>query len=514
MVSHSQTPVTADGPAVGSGAGQLRGSSLLFAGKFLAIGGNLAVQILVVRYLSQSAYGAFAYALAIANLLTVVVGFGLDQAIQRFAAIYDERRAYDRLAGAIVLQFGLVALLGTAVAVATWSGQDLLFSYAIEDRRAVALLTVMVLLAPLQALDALVMNLFAVWAKPRVIFTRKYLLAPSLKVGAAVVVVLLGGDVFALAWAYVGATLVGILIYARLLVRTFRRQKILERGRRPVLPIRELGGYAMWAVASDLVVVMLFASDAILVGHFMGAEGVALVQAVQPVANGNLMVFYAVIPLFIPLMSRLYTRGEKAETAAVYHRSTLWAVVFTFPILTLTFAFADVTAVTLFGQGYAASGPILAMFALGQYLQAVGGLSGLTLKVMASLKKLAVLNIVIAAANIAANVLLIPRYGAMGAAMGTAAALGLLNAGRLLLLRQATGISVVSRPLLRAGATVVALITVLWLVAQAFAPSFLVAMGLGAIASLLLFAVTRNDLEIANVFPEVRRIPVVRLLAP
>jgi O-antigen/teichoic acid export membrane protein len=499
-----------DGTVVGSGSAQLRGSSLLFAGKFLAIGGNLLIQVLIVRYLSQSAYGAFAYALAIANLLTVVVGFGLDQAIQRFAAIYDERKAFDRLAGAIVLQIGLVLVLGTVVSVATWASQDLLLGIAIDDPRAVSLLAVMVLLAPLQALDALIMNLFAVWAKPKVIFTRKYLLAPGLKVTAAVGVVLLGGDVFTLAWAYVAATALGILVYARLLIRTFRQQRILERGRRLVFPIRELGGYAVLAVASDLVVVLLFASDAILVGALRGSEDVALVQAVQPIANGNLIVFYALIPLFIPLVSRLFARGDRAETTAVYRRSTMWALVFSFPVLALTVAFADVTAVTLFGNEYGPSGPILALFALGQYAQASCGLAGLTLKVLAELRKLAVLNVVIAAANIAVNLALIPRYGAVGAAIGTAASLVVLNAGRLVLLHRATGMSVLARPVLRAGLTVATLVAALWGIDRLLTPSFPVAIAIAAAASLLLFRVTRDDLEVATVFPELRSVPLIR----
>lgn len=503
------TPRTDD--VVGSGSGQLRGSSLLFAGKFLAIGGNLAIQVMIVRYLSQTAYGAFAYALAIANLLTVVVGFGLEQAIQRFAAIYDERRTYDRLAGAIVLQVGLVLVLGTVVALGTWIGQGWLLDVAIDDPRAVSLLTVMVLLAPLQALDGLIMNLFAVWARPKVIFTRKYVMAPSLKVAAAVGVVLVGGDVFALAWAYVAATLLGILVYARLLLRTFREQRILERGRRLVFPFRELASYAVLAVASDLVVVLLFASDAILVGAFGGTGDVALIQAVQPIANGNLIVFYALIPLFIPLVSRLFARGNRVETAVVYQRSTLWAVVFTFPVLALTFSFADVTAVTLFGGEYGPSGSILALFALGQYSQAACGLAGLTLKAIAELKKLAILNVVIAVANIGANVVLIPLYGPFGAAIGTAVSLIVLNAGRLVLLKHATGMAVLSRSIVRAGLLAFGLAGLLLLVSRTFAPPFHVALALGAAASVLLFFITRHDLEIAAVFPELGRIPVLRI---
>ena len=49
----------------------LRGSALLLVGRFVAIAGGLVVQVLVVRHLSQTAYGDFAYALAIVNVLTV-----------------------------------------------------------------------------------------------------------------------------------------------------------------------------------------------------------------------------------------------------------------------------------------------------------------------------------------------------------------------------------------------------------------------------------------------------------
>lgn len=509
-VRRETAPAGSPAPAVDSATSQLRGSSLLFVGKFLAIGGNLAIQVLIVRYLSQGEYGAFAYALAIANLLTVVVGFGLEQAIQRFAAIYDEQGAHDRLAGAILLQLGLVVVLGVVVSLGTWLAQDALLGVAIDDPRAIAVLGVLVLLAPLQAIDALIMNLFAVWAKPMVIFTRRYLLAPGLKVAAAVGVVLFGGDVIDLAMAYVGATLLGILIYARLLVRTFRAQRIIGRGRRPVFPIRELGSYAVLAVASDLVVVLLFASDAILVGAFLGAEDVALVQAVQPIANGNLVVLYALIPLFIPLVSRLFARGDVEERTAVLRRSTLWAVVFTFPVVALTVAFADVTAVTLFGAEYGPSGPILALFAIGQYVQAAFGLTGLTLKVTAHLKALAVLNIVLAIANVGANMLLIPRFGAVGAAMGTAGALVALNVGRVILLQRATGTSVLSRPLLRAGALVVLLLGILGVIALALQPSFPVAIVVSAVATVLLLLATRDHLEVASVFPEARRVPVLR----
>jgi hypothetical protein len=71
---------------------QIRGSSLLLVGRFLSRGVTFAVQILIVRYLSKSDYGAFAYALSIVTLGTTVVTFGLDRAITRFVPIAGHNR--------------------------------------------------------------------------------------------------------------------------------------------------------------------------------------------------------------------------------------------------------------------------------------------------------------------------------------------------------------------------------------------------------------------------------------
>ena len=65
VVAHSDT------------AKQIRGSSLLLVGRFVSRGINFGVQILTVRYLSLTDYGAFAYALAIVNIGQSLATLGL-----------------------------------------------------------------------------------------------------------------------------------------------------------------------------------------------------------------------------------------------------------------------------------------------------------------------------------------------------------------------------------------------------------------------------------------------------
>src|SRR5262245_24928737 len=75
----------------------IRDSSLLLVGRLLAMAAGLAVQVLTVRYLSKSDYGAFAYALSVVSLGTTVVLIGLDKTITRFVSIYHEHYHYNKL---------------------------------------------------------------------------------------------------------------------------------------------------------------------------------------------------------------------------------------------------------------------------------------------------------------------------------------------------------------------------------------------------------------------------------
>ena len=108
--SASVTPSV--GPKTTRARRQLRGSSLLLLGQIFSKGANFATQILIVRYLSQSDYGAFAYALSIVALAHSFTTFGLDRAVTRFVPIYHEQQDYNRLFGTLLMVVGTILSVG------------------------------------------------------------------------------------------------------------------------------------------------------------------------------------------------------------------------------------------------------------------------------------------------------------------------------------------------------------------------------------------------------------------
>ncbi|MBW3541416.1 MAG: oligosaccharide flippase family protein, partial [Planctomycetes bacterium] len=98
----SPTPTVASAAArTGASRASIRGSSLLLAGQGVSKLANFAAHVLIVRVLSQSSFGAFAYALALAQLGARLADFGLHRAVSRFVPIDLEQERFGRAAGTV-----------------------------------------------------------------------------------------------------------------------------------------------------------------------------------------------------------------------------------------------------------------------------------------------------------------------------------------------------------------------------------------------------------------------------
>jgi len=177
----------------------IRGSSLLLLGRLMALGVMCAVQVLIVRHLSRTDYGAWTYALSVVTLLQSVAALGLDRSVTRFLAIYRERGDLARVRGLVLLLAGVVAAFGTLVTIVLVSFPAEVGRLTGVDTHVLALLNVIVFLVPLEALDLLFIGLFACLGQARAIVVRRHILAPGLKLAAVVTLVALDANVTFLA---------------------------------------------------------------------------------------------------------------------------------------------------------------------------------------------------------------------------------------------------------------------------------------------------------------------------
>ena len=487
----------------------VRGSVMMLAGQVSAMAVNFASQLLVVRHLSKAEYGAFAWALSGVLLLQSVVALGLDRADTRFMAHYDERREYGRLRGLLVVEASTVALVGLGILGAAVVVRGPIEDAVAPSASATTLLLILLALAPLQALDSLVVNVFAVFATPRSVFVRRYVLEPGLRLLVVAALVLTDGSARHLAAGYLLAGAVGLGIYIALLVRLLERTGLARRFSTAAreLPVRELFAFSLPMLLSNLVAVATTELAAVLLGRYWAAPDVAAFRAVQPFAALNLVVLFSFMILFTPVAARAIARRDPGTLQEVYWRTAGWITVLTAPVVLLTTVFARPLVVTTLGGEYAGSAPYLATLALGYFANAALGYNGLVVQMLGRIRFVLVTNVAVLGFMVAADVVLIPPYGAGGAAVAVLATLLVHNAwkqGGLV-----GNVGPWDGGHARTCLGVAAAGAVLGVVEVVAHPSLPVALVLCGVAGVALLRANRRRLRVADTFPEVARVPLL-----
>lgn len=493
---------------------QVRGSALLLVGRLVSMAINFVVQVLIVRHLSRTGYGSFAYALSMVALATTIVTFGLDRAVTRFIAIYDERGEHGKVLGTLVMVVTTVSVFGVLATILVIAGQGVLGRTLLDDPDAALLFAILIGLAPVQALDTISIGMFAVLERPGAIFARRHVLAPLLRLAVVGALLVFGAGTRFLAIGYVVTGAFALLLYTGLLVKLLRERGILTRATFAQLdiPVREVLTFTLPLLSSDLVYAVMNVSDAVMLGHFRGSAELAGLRAVQPVAKLSEMVMTSFAVMFMPLASRLFAREDRDGVAALYWQTTTWMSVLAFPIFLAAFALSEPLTVMLFGASYADAAPLLSLLALGYYVQVAMGFNGLTLKAFGAVRILVVLNIGAAVANVLINLALIPRFGALGAAIGTTSALTIHNLLKQWGLRRATGIALLDRGVLRIYLLAVLITGGVVGIQVALDPPLIVGLVAAAVGSIALLAHARPILRIGTAFPELLRYRFMRVL--
>ena len=493
---------------------QIRGSSLLLSGRFISLGMNFAIQILIVRYLSKADYGAWAYVVSLVSLGVSVATFGLDRSITRFIPIYDEEKEYDKLWGTIVMVAGTILSISFGIILLVYGLHNLLAGTLISNEQAISVLLIMVFGVPIQSMDGLTTGLFAVMAKPRAIFFRKSILGPLLRLIVVLLLVFSGASVIFLAAGFVTCGAITVVLYGFFLYRTVRREGLLDHFSWATLdmPWREVLGFTVPLLASDLLYMVMNTTDAVLVGHYNGAEGVGALRVILPVAHVNLLVFSSFTLLFTPVAARLFARGDTNGIGHLYWHTSAWIAVLTFPIFALTFSLSQPLTATLYGERYESSATYLTVLAMAYYFNAALGFNGLTLKVFGKVWFIVLISVIAAVVNLALNFALVPLYGPLGAAIATASTLIVHNLLKQWGLWRGTGIAFFERQHARVYLTVALAAVVLLVLHELLHPSIWVAVPLAAIASLVVVLMSRNILRAGQTFPELARFRVIRLI--
>ncbi len=434
-------------PAPNSSSHAVLGSAALTLGGS-ALGAVLMLvnEAIAARILGAAGYGLYAMGMMCAKIGEIMALFGLPLAILHFLPVHLHRADDARAVGAIVAGAAAPLLLGSALAAALWAGAPSIAA-ALHQPGAAPSIALLGLAIPLMAMADMLGNLGRAFGRPIV-----HVAARNLALPLAFCALLLLTPGLGVPGAFVAASGAGAAIGLLLIARIVRRRLGWVR---PDIAWRPLYRYAAPIAANAVFALAIVWTDLLLLGIYTDPATVGAYRACMLVVVAFDLVWNASSAATAPIYPVLIARNDRARLQTVYGAAIRGTALVALPLLAaLAINGADVLG--LLHPDFRTAAAALAIFAAGHAVKTTFGAASVLLVVGGSPMKEARNGALAAALNLGLNLVLVPRYGPIGAATATATALVALSALRCWQVRRLFGLVSLEPATLRATAGVAA----------------------------------------------------------
>lgn len=227
--------------------------------------------------------------------------------------------------------------------------------------------------------------------------------------------------------AHLTALAVTVVMYAVFVYRLFPLNRPLRAAQ---YNLGEMLRFSLPVYLSQFLSQFGGSIETLVLGSAGLISGVGVFTAALRVSAVGSMFFHSLQRIAIPMFSELYSHGRIDQLKRVYQTTTKWAMAFNLPIF-LTIAIFAGPLLSVFGADFVTGASGLVILAFASLFNASTGACG-SIITMSGRSKLTLANSIInLVSDIGLALLLIPRWGIVGAAVAATLGVMLINTLRL-----------------------------------------------------------------------------------
>jgi O-antigen/teichoic acid export membrane protein len=399
-----------------------RGAAVNLVGSLAAIVLGFGITLLLTHLVSARSIGLVAIGSTLVGIAVMVALLGLDTGVIRFvaraAALGDARRAR----GSVQAALAITAVTSTILTVVLWWQAPTICEQFLHKPLATDIVRIVSLSLPALAIGR------AATAAGQGYGVMRYsawlgIVRRVLRVLSLIPFIVVGLDARTLAYATLLAGWLTCVISLQFLLRV---DPSVFKPARAAWPVLSLLNFSAPQVLTSLLFSAILWTDTLLIGRFRSAAEVGVYSIIGTLLTPATIVSTAVGQMFAPRVSVEDARGDRIELAGMLKRVTHWNTAISLPFFALL-AVIPAALLSSFGAAYTVGASALAVLAVGQFLNTAAGPLGLVINMSGRQYLTMTNNALVATINILVCLLLIPRFGLTGAAVGTASALTFVN---------------------------------------------------------------------------------------
>jgi O-antigen/teichoic acid export membrane protein len=408
----------------------MQGGAILTVATVLGQGLGFVENIILANTFSVETYGRIALGLTVVGITGPLLQLGLGTGAKRYVGEYILKEDPYKEYGTVVFAIVISGSLGIFVATVIYVFSGILATAVFDDPGFGQLLAIF---SGIIAVSSVLGVLSAIF-QGKEQFARSVLVGnlgqSVIRISAAVLAVLaaLTAESMVLLVA-VGFVLLCFSSVLRLLMELRSQAKHIE------IPAKKLLSFSMPLLFSTISSRILSSADYLLLGAIGTVTSVGLYRPAFLLGSSVGILYQALNKAFYPIaISINATNDQSAERLLTPF--LFWSFVLTVPVFTWTTIFSSELLKILFKPAYAEGSLTLVIIAFTIFVSVILGPVGTILEIFKKTTLILYSYIAASLLNISLNVLLIPEFGILGAAIGTGISLIVLNLMQLVVARR------------------------------------------------------------------------------
>ena len=398
-----------------------RGAGIIFISTFLMYAIKFIYRIAIARYLGPEDYGLLSIGIMVLNVAILLSVIGLNEGLVRYMAFYRGKNEFGKVKGSLLAALKISIILSIILSIIITVFSKFISIQIFHNERLIPILAIFALVIPLYTILIMMTNAILSFKKPEYNLISRVFGREFINLILALSVVLIGGTVLGISFAY----LISMAIGAALSIFLFERKvfSFLSKKIKAVHNYKPLLQFSVPLFFSDIFINIMLYADTFFLGIYRSASEVGIYNVALPLAASLGIFLTTFSQIFYPIMSELHAKKKYDELNKNYSTVLRWIFMSSLPVVLLVIMFPENILGLLFGKEYILGSSALVILISAYFIDVITGPAVRILMTFKRTKLVFAINVFSAVVNIILNIILIPNFGISGAALATGIAI-------------------------------------------------------------------------------------------
>lgn len=408
-----------------------KGSGFLAAGDLFEYASRAVAAFVLARELGAHEYGIYNIAVSMAFVFSGIADFGLNAAMERFIAVFRKREDHGGVRGTLQIGIGITALGALGFGLTMLLLSPVLANRMFDEPELEMLFRLFALIVPIMALTDIVGSIARGYKRMDYYAFAYDFVQPLVRVILIVIFAFVALDPVIASIIFGVSYLAALVVLIRLVNKQRRASTPVAEARRDT---KDVTLFALPFWFATLMRKLRRNIESLLLGAFDSVTSVGVFSLAGSANMLGRISNLAISTSMRPVLAELFDSDDHDEMAQIYKTTTRWTLTLNLPIFVVMVVFAE-PILALFGESYLVGTSAFVILASSELANAITGTCGAMVDMSGKGKMKVANKAVEIGLIIGANLLLIPPFGVVGAAVAALSSTIAINLIRIVEVR-------------------------------------------------------------------------------